>query len=271
MPTGSAMARATPIENTVSMSVVGIRSSTRAEADWPWWKNDLPKLPVTALPTKRTNWTGSGSCRPSVRRRTARSASGASGMMSDTGSPLACRIANVTSETPVITTARRTSRRTRNEDILSQRGRDGPSDTSHGLGAGKAGARTRIRPLALKLGAETAPPTPPHGLGAGGAGARTRIRPLALKLGAETAPPTPPHGLGAGKAGARTRIRPLALKLGAETAPPTPPHGLGAGKAGARTRIRPLALKLGAEPAPPPPPDRLGGGRAGARARIRPA
>jgi len=35
MPTGSAMARATPIENTVSMSVVGIRSSTRAEADWP--------------------------------------------------------------------------------------------------------------------------------------------------------------------------------------------------------------------------------------------
>src|SRR5438552_1712602 len=114
MPTGSAMARATPIENTVSMSVVGIRSSTRAEADWPWWKNDLPKLPVTALPTKRTNWTGSGSCRPSVRRSTARSASGASGMMSDTGSPLACRIANVTSETPTHTTARRASRRTRN-------------------------------------------------------------------------------------------------------------------------------------------------------------
>src|SRR3989442_404350 len=185
MPTGSAMARATPIENTVSMSVVGIRSSTRAEADWPWWKNDLPKLPVTALPTKRANWTGSGSCRPSVRRRTARSASGASGMMSDTGSPLACRIANVTSETPVITTARRTSRRTRNADILSQRGRDGPSDTSHGLGAGKAGARTRIRPLAVKLGAETAPPTPPHGLGGGGAGARSGIRPLALGLGVE--------------------------------------------------------------------------------------
>src|SRR2546427_6019296 len=222
MPTGSAMARATPIENTVSMSVVGIRSSTRAEADWPWWKNDLPKWPVTALPTKRGNWTGSGSWSPSVRRRTARSASGASGMMSDTGSPLACRIANVTSEPPVITTARRTSRRTRNADILSQRGRDGPSDTSHGLGAGKAGARTRIRPLALKLGAETAPPTPPHGLGAGGAGARSGIRPLALKLGAETAPPTPPHGLGGGGVGARTRIRPLALKLGAETAPPTP-------------------------------------------------
>src|SRR6266581_1934574 len=189
MPTGSAMARATPIENTVSMSVVGIRSSTRAEADWPWWKNDLPKLPVTALPTKRTNWTGSGSCRPSVRRRTARSASGASGMMSDTGSPLACRIANVTSETPVITTARRTSRRTRNEDISSQRGRDGPSDTSHGLGAGKAGARTRIRPLALGLGAETAPPTPPHGLGAGGAGARSGIRSLALGLGVEEPEP----------------------------------------------------------------------------------
>src|SRR5437773_4308868 len=220
MPTGSAMARATPIENTVSMSVVGIRSSTRAEADWPWWKNDLPKLPVTALPTKRTNWTGSGSCRPSVRRRTARSASGASGMMSDTGSPLACRIANVTSETPVITTARRTSRRTRNEDILSQRGRDGPSDTSHGLGAGKAGARTRIRPLAFGLGAETAPPTPPHGLGAGGAGARTRIRPLAFGLGAETAPPTPPHGLGAGGAGARSGIRPLALGLGVEEPEP---------------------------------------------------
>src|SRR6266704_5774298 len=158
MPTGSAMARATPIENTVSMSVVGIRSSTRAEADWPWWKNDLPKLPVTALPTKRTNWTGSGSCRPSVRRRTARSASGASGMMSDTGSPLACRIANVTSETPVITTARRTSRRTRNEDI-------------------------QVR------GAETAPPTPPHGLGAGGAGARSGIRSLALGLGVEEPEP----------------------------------------------------------------------------------
>src|SRR5881296_1135939 len=158
MPTGSAMARATPIENTVSMSVVGIRSSTRAEADWPWWKNDLPKLPVTALPTKRANWTGSGSCRPSVRRRTARSASGASGMMSDTGSPLACRIANVTSETPVITTARRTSRRTRNEDI-------------------------QVR------GAETASPTPPHGLGAGGAGARSGIRALALGLGVEEPEP----------------------------------------------------------------------------------
>src|SRR5437870_6283577 len=158
MPTGSAMARATPIENTVSMSVVGIRSSTRAEADWPWWKNDLPKLPVTALPTKRTNWTGSGSCRPSVRRRTARSASGASGMMSDTGSPLACRIANVTSETPVITTARRTSRRTRNEDI-------------------------QVR------GAETASPTPPHGLGAGKAGARSGIRALALGLGVEEPEP----------------------------------------------------------------------------------
>src|SRR5256712_13785343 len=158
---------------------------------------------MTALPTKRANWTGNGSCRPSVRRRTARSAWGASGMMSDTGSPLACRIANVTSETPVITTARRTSRRTRNADILSQRGRDGPSDTSHGLGAGKAGARTRIRPLALKLGAETAPPTPPHGLGAGGAGARSGIRPLALKLGAETAPPPPPHGPGGGRVGAR--------------------------------------------------------------------
>src|SRR5436309_2069278 len=158
MPTGSAMARATPIENTVSMSVVGIRSSTRAEADWPWWKNDLPKLPVTALPTKRANWTGSGSCRPSVRRRTARSASGASGMMSDTGSPLACRIANVTSETPVITTARRTSRRTRNEDI-------------------------QVR------GAETASPTPPHGLGAGKAGARSGIRALALGLGVEEPEP----------------------------------------------------------------------------------
>src|SRR5437867_7004462 len=114
MPTGSAMARATPIENTVSMSVVGIRSSRRAEADWPWWKNDLPKLPVTAWPTKRANWTGSGSCRPSVRRRTARSASGASGMMRATGSPLACRIANVTSETPTITTSTRASRRTTN-------------------------------------------------------------------------------------------------------------------------------------------------------------
>src|SRR5256885_15698456 len=73
-------------------------------------------------------------------------------------------MANVTSETRVITTARRTSRRTRNDDISSQRGRDGPSDTSHGLGAGKAGARTGIRPLALKLGAETAPPTPPTAL-----------------------------------------------------------------------------------------------------------
>src|SRR2546428_7024098 len=220
MPTGSAMARATPIENTVSMSVVGIRASTRAEADWPWWKNDLPKWPVTALPTKRATWTGNGSCRPSVRRRTARSASGASGMMSDTGSPLACRIANVTSETPVITTARRTSRRTRNDDILSQRGRDGPSDTSHGLGAGKAGARAGIRPLALKLGAETAPPTPPTALAPAKPALEIRIRPLALKLGAETAPPTPPRGLGAGGPGARSGIRSLALGLRGEEPEP---------------------------------------------------
>jgi hypothetical protein len=47
-------------------------------------------------------------------RRTARSASGASGMMRATGSPLACRIAKVTSETPATTTTSRTRRRTTN-------------------------------------------------------------------------------------------------------------------------------------------------------------
>ena len=113
MPTGSAMAMASTIEQAVSSRVVGMRSRTRPKAGTRW-KNDVPKFPVTVLRAKRANWMGSGSCRPSVRRRTARSASGASGMMSDTGSPLACRIANVTSETPITTTTSRTSRRTTN-------------------------------------------------------------------------------------------------------------------------------------------------------------
>src|SRR2546428_9550365 len=157
MPTGSATARARPIESTVSRSVVGIRSMTSRKAG-ARWKKELPKSPVSARPKNRPNCTGRGSCKPRACRSTARSASGASGMMSDTGSPLACRIANVTSETPVITTAGRRSRRTRNADIVSQRGRDGPSDTSHGLGAGKAGARSGIRPLALGLGVEEPEP-----------------------------------------------------------------------------------------------------------------
>src|SRR3989441_1022269 len=113
MPTGSATARARPIESTVSRSVVGIRSMTSRKAG-ARWKKELPKSPVSARPKNRPNCTGRGSCKPRACRSTARSASGASGMMSDTGSPLACRIANVTSETPTHTTARRASRRTRN-------------------------------------------------------------------------------------------------------------------------------------------------------------
>jgi hypothetical protein len=115
MPTGRATTTASAIDSRVSVNVVGIRSMTRPNAGVRW-KKELPKSPRTARPTKRANCTGSGSCRPSAARSTARSASGASGMMSETGSPLACRIAKVTSETPTATTARRTSRRTRNAD-----------------------------------------------------------------------------------------------------------------------------------------------------------
>src|SRR6266850_1915830 len=113
MPTGSAMSRASPMASTVRISVVGMRSMTRPKAG-ARWKNELPKLPVTARPKKRPNCTSSGSCRPSACRSTARSDSGASGIMRATGSPLACRMANVTSETPTHTTTSRTIRRTTN-------------------------------------------------------------------------------------------------------------------------------------------------------------
>ncbi len=64
------------------------------------WKKDCPKSPRTILPTKRTNCTGRGSLKPMDSRSTARSDSGASGIMSATGSPLTWRIANVTRDTP---------------------------------------------------------------------------------------------------------------------------------------------------------------------------
>ena len=120
MPTGNAMTIARAIEHAVSRSVVGMRSMTSANAGVRW-KNELPKLPVTVFAKKRPNWIGSGSCRPSVRRRTARSASGASGMMRATGSPLACRIAKVTSETPTTTTISRTRRRMTNAVTTERR------------------------------------------------------------------------------------------------------------------------------------------------------
>ncbi len=90
--------------------MVGMRASTIGSAG-SRWKNDWPKSPRTMLPTKRANCTGSGSLKPMDCRRTARSASGASGIMSAIGSPLTWRIANVTSDTPASTTTRRMSRR----------------------------------------------------------------------------------------------------------------------------------------------------------------
>ena len=96
--------------STVSSSVVGIRCITSGRAG-SRWKNDWPKSPRAMLRTKRANCTGSGSLKPMACRSTARSDSGASGIMSDTGSPLTCRIEKVTTDTPTSTTTRRMSRR----------------------------------------------------------------------------------------------------------------------------------------------------------------
>src|SRR5256714_7141370 len=118
------MGRASVIDSAVSSSVVGMRSITNPKAG-TGWKKEAPKSPVSARPTKRANCTASGSCRPSACRSAARSASGASGMISATGSPLACRMANVTSVTPITTTSRRISRRTTNA-VTSQASALGP-------------------------------------------------------------------------------------------------------------------------------------------------
>src|SRR5262249_13309567 len=61
-----------------------------------------------------------GSLNPIDCRSTARSASGASGIIRAIGSPLTWRMENVTSDTPTITTTRRASRRIR---IAVMRGR----------------------------------------------------------------------------------------------------------------------------------------------------
>src|SRR5690348_13291623 len=110
MPIGIASARDTPIANTVSSRVVGMRSRTRGSAG-SRWKKDWPKSPRTMLPTKRANCFASGSLNPIASRRAARSASGASGIMRAMGSPLTWRIANVTSDTPASTITRRPRRR----------------------------------------------------------------------------------------------------------------------------------------------------------------
>src|SRR5262245_27082037 len=107
---GTARTRQRPNAITVRSRVVGIRSSTSGRAG-ARWKNDLPKSPRATLPTKRTNCTPSESLNPIASRSATRSASGASGIMSATGSPLAWRMANVTRDTPARTTARRTTRR----------------------------------------------------------------------------------------------------------------------------------------------------------------
>ena len=59
-----------------------MRASTSGSAG-SRWKNDCPKSPRAMLPTKRANCTGRGSLKPMAWRSTARSASGASGIMSD--------------------------------------------------------------------------------------------------------------------------------------------------------------------------------------------
>src|SRR5262245_14596290 len=146
MPTGKAITIASSIEAAVSRSVVGMRSRTKAEAGWPWWKNDLPKLPVAALPTKRASCRGSGSVRPRASRSLARSASGASGIIRATGSPLACRIANVTSVTPAHTTTSLTTRRTKKAVI------DDGGDLGDSLQASAAPRRSPEPRLFPRLG-----------------------------------------------------------------------------------------------------------------------
>ena len=94
---GSATASDSAIASTVSRSVVGMRSSTSGSAG-ARWKKDWPKSPRAVLARKRANCTGRGSLKPMAWRRAARSASGASGIMRATGSPLTWRMANVTSD-----------------------------------------------------------------------------------------------------------------------------------------------------------------------------
>src|SRR6266571_7724510 len=115
MPTGTATASASATARQVNASVVGRRSVTRPNAGTRW-KNDWPKSPRAALATKRTSCRASESVSPSASRSLTRSASGASGMIRATGSPLAWRIENVTMETPIQTTTKRRRRRIRNAD-----------------------------------------------------------------------------------------------------------------------------------------------------------
>ena len=60
--------------------VVGMRSRTSGSAGLRW-KNDWPKSPRAMFPPKRTNCTAKGSLKPMFWRSTARSASGASGII----------------------------------------------------------------------------------------------------------------------------------------------------------------------------------------------
>src|SRR6266540_818552 len=150
MPTGSATATASATARHVNASVVGMRSMTSPNAG-SRWKNDLPKSPRTASVRKRTNCVGSGSVSPSASRSLTRSPSGASGMISVTGSPLAWRIANVTRETPMHTTTNRRRRRIKKTvmELAGSRAHARPLERPSG----------RARPSsALRLGREEPEP-----------------------------------------------------------------------------------------------------------------
>src|SRR5215471_18380905 len=126
MPAGTARQRARRSPAPASWKVAGSRSRTKPMAGSPW-RSDSPKLPWIAPVRKRPYWTIHGSSKPmAVRKRAMSSAVASGGRSSAAGSPVRCRIANTTTDTP-----KRTStachRRRRMYDFIQLRGpRNGP-------------------------------------------------------------------------------------------------------------------------------------------------
>src|SRR5215510_11318491 len=126
MPAGTARQRARRSPAPASWKVAGNRSRTKPMAGSPW-RSDSPKLPWIAPVRKRPYWTIHGSSKPiALRKRAMSSAVASGGRSSAAGSPVRCRIANTTTDTP-----KRTStachRRRRMYDFIQLRGpRNGP-------------------------------------------------------------------------------------------------------------------------------------------------
>src|SRR5215471_12809402 len=126
MPAGTARQRARRSPAPASWKVAGSRSRTKPMAGSPW-RSDSPKLPWIAPVRKRPYWTIHGSSKPmAVRKRAMSSAVASGGRSSAAGSPVRCRIANTTTDTP-----KRTStachRRRRMYDFIQLPGpRNGP-------------------------------------------------------------------------------------------------------------------------------------------------